>query len=63
MFETKTKISIIWSMRKWTFKYIKWRLTTAYPNGWKFIILHPFIFIKDIWHYLNWCQMIDRENN
>ena len=48
MFETKTKISIIWSMRKWTFKYIKWRLTTAYPNGWKFIILHPFIFIKDI---------------
>ena len=57
----KTKIQILWSMRKWSFKYIDWRLTTAYPNGWKDAIKHPIIFIQDLWKYLNWCQKIDKD--
>ena len=48
-------------MRNWPFKYIEWRLITAYPNGWKFIFWHPILFIKDLWKYLNWCQMIDKD--
>ena len=48
-------------MRKWSFKYIDWRLTTAYPNGWKDAIKHPIIFIQDLWKYLNWCQKIDKD--
>ena len=47
-------------MRKWSCKYIDWRLTTAYPNGWRFVLRHPIIFVKDIWKYLNWCQMMDK---
>ena len=46
-------------MRKWSLKYIDWRLTTAYPTGWKYALKHPIIFVKDLWKYLNWCQMID----
>ena len=34
---TKSKIEVIWSMRKWPKEYIKWRFVTAYPNGWKFV--------------------------
>ena len=37
---TKSKIEVIWSMRKWPKEYIKWRLVTAYPNGWKFALSH-----------------------
>lgn len=48
-------------MRKWPKDYVNWRLTTAYPNGWKYAIMHPIIFFKDLWNYLNWCQMIDRD--
>ncbi len=58
---TKSKINVIWSMRKWPKDYIMWRLTTAYPNGWKFALLHPFVFIKDLWNFLSWCQMIDKD--
>ena len=46
-------------MRKWPKDYIKWRLTTAYPNGWKFALFHPVIFLKDLWKFLSWCQTID----
>ncbi len=60
-FISKNKIQILWSMRNWPFKYIEWRLITAYPNGWKFIFWHPILFIKDLWKYLNWCQMIDKD--
>ena len=48
-------------MRKWPKDYVNWRLTTAYPNGWKYAIMHPITFFKDLWNYLNWCQMIDRD--
>ena len=58
---TKSKIEVIWSMRKWPKEYIKWRLVTAYPNGWKFALSHPIIFIKDLWKFLTWCQMIDND--
>tara|TARA_Y100001970_G_C14254363_1_gene874126 strand:+ start:4041 stop:4232 length:192 start_codon:yes stop_codon:yes gene_type:complete len=55
----KSKLKIIWSMRHWSIKYIDWRLTTAYPDGWKYAIKNPFEFIKDIWKYLNWCHKMD----
>ncbi len=58
-----TKIQILWQMRRWSFSYINWRLTTAYPLGWKYAILHPVIFVKDLWKYLNWCQLIDKDIN
>ncbi len=58
-----TKIQILWQMRRWSFSYINWRLTTAYPRGWKYAILHPVIFVKDLWKYLNWCQLIDKDIN
>ena len=57
----KTKLEILWSMRKWPIKYIDWRLTTAYPNGWKYALIHPIILVKDLWKYLEWCQMIDKD--
>ena len=57
----KSKFYILLSMRKWPIKYIDWRLTTAYPKGWKFALLHPIILIKDLWKYLEWCQMIDKD--
>ena len=50
-------------MRKWTIKYIDWRLTTAYPTGWRYALRHPIIFVKDVWNYLNWCQMMDDTNH
>ena len=56
----RTKLQILWSMRKWPLKYISWRLTTAYPTGWKYALRHPIIFVKDIWNYLKWCQMMDK---
>ena len=48
-------------MRKWSLKYIDWRLTTAYPEGWKYALKHTIIFSKDLWKYLAWCQMIDND--
>ena len=58
---SKTKFEILWSMRKWPKSYIDWRLTTAYPNGWKYAIKHPIIFFNDLWKFFNWCQMIDKD--
>ena len=49
------------AQRKWPIEYIDWRLTTAYPKGWKFALLHPLILIKDLWRYLEWCQKIDED--
>ena len=57
----KSKIRIIYSMSKWSFKYINWRLKTAYPGGWKYAIKHPVIFINDLWNYIKWCQNIENE--
>ena len=57
----KSKIRIIYSMSKWSFKYINWRLKTAYPEGWKYAIKHPMIFINDLWNYIKWCQNIENE--
>tara|TARA_B100000214_G_C23721892_1_gene514672 strand:- start:84 stop:203 length:120 start_codon:yes stop_codon:yes gene_type:complete len=37
-------------------------MDTAYPNGWKYIILNPLVFVKDLLKYLSWCQMIDRND-
>ena len=51
----------MWSMRKWSFKYVNWRLTTAYPGGLKYAINHPFELIKDLCKYLIWCQKIDKD--
>jgi len=53
------KIRLIWSMRKFTFKYIDWRLTTAYPDGWKFVVFHPIVFLKDLNKFLIWCDELD----
>ena len=63
MSNIKSKLSIVWSMRKWSLKYIDWRLTTAYPEGWLFILKHPIVFIQDIYKYLVWCQKFDRDND
>ena len=57
--KVKSKIYILFAMRKWPLNYILWRMDTAYPNGWKYIILNPLVFIKDLLKYLSWCQMID----
>ena len=46
-------------MRSWSFKYFKWRLTTAYPKGWKYALMHPLKLSNDIWRYLYWCQRYD----
>ena len=43
-------------MRNWSFKYIKWRLTTAYPGGWKYAILHPLELLRDLKKYILWCD-------
>ena len=50
-------------MRKWSFKYVNWRLTTAYPDGWRYALKHPLELIKDIYKYLVWCQEIDKNLN
>jgi|TARA_B000000609_G_C24049471_1_gene280436 hypothetical protein len=50
-------------MRKWSWAYINWRLTTAYPEGWRFIFLRPITFLKDLWNYLDWCYEIDNGKN
>ena len=47
---------IIWSMKNWSYKYIKWRLTTAYPGGWKYAILHPIELLGDLKKYILWCD-------
>ena len=60
MIEVQSKIKIACSMRKWSFKYIDWRLTTAYPGGWKYAVRHPVELIKDLYKYLVWCQKIDK---
>ena len=54
-----SKIKILWSMRSWSFRYVKWRLITAYPEGWKYAIKHPVRLIGDINRYLIWCQKMD----
>ena len=59
----KTKLQIIWAMRKWSIKYINWRLITAYPNGLRYAIKHPIELSRDLWNYLNWCQDIDKDIN
>ena len=51
----------MWSMKKWSFKYVNWRLTTAYPDGWKYAIKHPFELINDMYKYLISCQKIDKD--
>ena len=56
-----SKLQIMWSMRNWSIEYIDWRLTTAYPGGWKYAIKHPFELLNDIWKYLIWCQKIDKD--
>ena len=48
-------------MRKWSFKYVNWRLTTAYPVGWKYALFHPIELVRDIYKYLLWCQEIDKD--
>ena len=53
-------LDILWRMIKWPWKYKMWRLDTAYPTGWKYAIGHPIIFIKDIYKYIKWCQMMDK---
>ena len=50
-------------MRKWSWSYINWRLTTAYPGGWKYALLHPLELIKDLNNYLVWCQKFDSQIN
>ncbi len=59
----KSKLKIIWSMRKWSYDYINWRLVTAYPGGMKYAIKHPIELIKDLWNYLSWCQKVDQDIN
>ncbi|MBI45272.1 MAG: hypothetical protein CMG66_03800 [Candidatus Marinimicrobia bacterium] len=59
----KTKLQILWSMRKWSIKYINWRLITAYPDGLKYAIRHPLELCRDFWNYLIWCQEIDKDIN
>ena len=61
MIRIASKFKIAWSMRKWPFKYILWRLTTAYPGGWRYAIKHPFELARDIFQYLAWCQKIDKD--
>jgi hypothetical protein len=60
---SKSKFQIIWSMKNWSIKYIDWRLTTAYPGGWRYAIKHPVELGSDIWKYLEWCQEIDKDIN
>ena len=60
MIKVYSKIRIILSVRKWPFKYIDWRLTTAYPGGWRYALRHPFELINDMWKYLTWCEEIDK---
>ena len=55
------KLKILWSIRMWSREYIRWRLDTAYPRGWRYAIKHPFQFLVDGWHFLDWCQKIDCE--
>jgi len=50
----------MWSRRKWSIKYINWRLITAYPGGFKYAIKHPVELLRDVWNYLTWCQEIDK---
>ena len=59
----KDKLRILFSVSLWPWKYIQWRLLTAYPNGWKYAIKHPIIFIRDISKYLEWCQMMDEHTH
>ena len=59
------KIKILKQMSKWTTpKYIDLRLYTMYGSSYKLYILkHPFLFIRDINRYINWCghfNSIDR---
>ena len=59
----KSKFHIVWSMRKWPIKYIHWRLITAYPEGLIYVFKHPFVFVKDVYKYIIWCQEFDKEIN
>ena len=46
-------------MRLWPKEYVKWRLETAYPGGWKYAIKHPIQLLVDGWFFLKWCEKID----
>ena len=48
-------------MRIWSREYIRWRLETAYPEGWRYAIKHPIQFLIDGWSFLGWCEKIDFE--
>ena len=48
-------------MRHWSFKYMNWRLTTAYPEGFLYAFKHPFKFFRDGCNFLEWCREIDNE--
>ena len=61
--KAKTILKILWGMKSWTFKYLFWRLDTAYPEGWKFILKHPIQSASDIKKYLVWCEKMDRLSN
>ena len=56
------KIKVLKQMSKWiTPKYMDLRLYTMYGSSYKLYILkHPFIFIRDINRYINWCIKMDR---
>ena len=60
MIKVYSKIRIILSIKNWSFKYIDWRLTTAYPRGWRYALMHPFELINDMRKYLTWCEEIDK---
>ena len=48
-------------MLNWPLPYIKHRLSTAYGSHYtKYILRHPIRFTKDLYHYIEWCIMIDR---
>ena len=49
-------------MRKWSIDYVDWRMTTAYPGGWRYALRHPVQLIKDLRKYIIWCQKIDNYN-
>jgi hypothetical protein len=54
-------IYIIIEMLNWPLPYIKHRLSTAYGSHYtKYILRHPIRFCKDLYHYIEWCIMIDR---
>ena len=59
--KTSSYLDIIKGMIDWPLTYTKHRLSTAYGSHYiKYILLHPIRFCKDVYHYIEWCIMIDR---